>query len=175
MSDRVTIGCEAEYSALRDEVLKRVALRYQILRLAVITTGVILALGLRDDVSTKVLLLYPILALFLATDWIHNGTAINKIGTYIRNELEPYLHMRWETVLQESDPPYFGKFDVISAAGLFLVTQGLSVGLALCEDKFVREESLLIAVSIFAILVTAVLLYKYTWSAQYNWSKNKKS
>ena len=55
----------AEYKALRDEILKRVEFRYQLLNITLISAGTLLGAGLNAN-SAPVLLVYPILAAFLA-------------------------------------------------------------------------------------------------------------
>lgn len=167
MSSEIDLTGEAEYSALRNEVLKRLELRYQTIRLTLIIAGIFLTLGLRDEISERVLLVYPILALFLATSWIHHGFAISRLGKYIREELEPKLNMGWETFLKESDPPYFGKFGKISSVGLFLLTQILSLGFALSNIKFGIFESVLLLTSIIAMIITVALFHYYVWSDPY--------
>src|SRR5215475_3476375 len=77
----------AEYKALRDEILKRVEFRYQLLNLTLISAGTLLGAGLNTN-SAPVLLVYPIVGAFLAAGWAHNGEAITTMVKYVRDELE---------------------------------------------------------------------------------------
>lgn len=62
-----------EYKALRDEIVKRIEFRYQIINLILIVAGTFLTVGVQASIPASVLLVYPILALFLISGWAHNG------------------------------------------------------------------------------------------------------
>jgi hypothetical protein len=61
----------AEYNTLREEILKRVETRYQLLSLSVTALGALLAFG-SETKNATLILLYPVLALCLAISWLSN-------------------------------------------------------------------------------------------------------
>ena|SRR2546421_12313620 len=77
----------AEYSALRDEILKRIELRFQIASLALIALATLIGVGFQNH-DAAIILLYPILALFLLSAHISNSFEVQKIEDYIRDHIE---------------------------------------------------------------------------------------
>ena len=155
----------AEYNALRNEIVKRLEFRYQIINLALIVAGTFLTVGVQASMPASVLLVYPLLALFLIAAWAHNGIASLHIGRYIREHIErKATGLGWETFLKEQAPqlprPY-GFLGTISTAGLILTTQLLAVALALLKGNFSTIEIVLLVCSLVSIVLTLFLL-QYT-------------
>jgi hypothetical protein len=91
-SDAETTDMElrvAEFTALRNEILKRMEMRHQFMIFALVAAGTFLSLGAGPEISIFVPLIYPILALFLAWGWMHNDVRISQLGDYIRENIEP--------------------------------------------------------------------------------------
>ncbi len=85
----------AEYSALRDEIIKRIDIRHNIVIFTLIFAGTFLTLSTQIiEQSTLLLLFYPILATFLAALWAHSDIRVSQIGEYIRNNIEAKLEER---------------------------------------------------------------------------------
>ena len=78
----------AEYTVLRDEVLKRIEMRHKIMGFTLIVAGTCLTLVIKDSNLSEILLIYPIFAMFLAIEWMHNDVRIGEIGQYIKDEIE---------------------------------------------------------------------------------------
>jgi len=150
----------AEYSALRDEVLKRMDLRQNILTSTVLIAGTILAFSVPDETSPLVLLLYPILALFLATAWTQNDTRIWDIAQYIENEIESKLSgIKWETYIHRLNQSRIVRPLEVTAVGVFLATEVITVGLALLKTDFLvegfsTEEWVLLAFALISLVQT---------------------
>lgn len=77
----------AEYAALRDEIVKRIEIRCQLLVLTLAAFGVLLSVGVEKDVP-EALLVYPLLALCMAIEWMHVDVRIGEMGDYIREHIE---------------------------------------------------------------------------------------
>lgn len=98
----------AEYSALRDEILKRIDTRQQIISYTITIAAAFLTFAVGTDVfnSPFPLLIYPILATFLAMAWSHSDQRAGEIGEYIREEIEPNLPgMGWEKWIRQRFTP----------------------------------------------------------------------
>jgi hypothetical protein len=74
------VGLQLEYATLRDEIIKRIELRTQILFGTLTLAGVLFGFA-----SSKTLgvLAYPIVAAFLATAWSQNDIALKHAAKYI--------------------------------------------------------------------------------------------
>lgn len=88
---------EAEYEALREEILRRIELQYQLLNLALIIAGTLLTISLSQGALTDeagsnsqrlLLLVCPPLEMFLALAWAAHNVQIAKAGIYIKCTFE---------------------------------------------------------------------------------------
>jgi hypothetical protein len=150
----------AEYTTLRDQVLKRVELHYQIINLILIVAGTFLTIGVQANIPASVLLTYPILALFLTANWAYNGVVMLQITSYLREHYETKATgLAWETYLREQTPSRpSSMLSIVSTAGLVLTTQLLAVGLGLLKATFEVTEIVLLICSAVAIILTLLLL-----------------
>lgn len=154
-----------EYKALRDEIVKRVEFRYQIINLILIVAGTFLTVGVQSNIPASVLLVYPILALFLLASWAHNGVAALRIGKYVREYIEKKVAgLNWETNMKEQFPQYqpFGLLGFLSTTGLVLTTQTLALVLALLKSKFTTIDIVLAVCGALSIFLTLILLRQIT-------------
>lgn len=153
----------AEFTALRNEVLNRIGTRYQILTFTLVIAGTILTLGVRQDVSALVLLIYPILAMFLALEWMHIDFRIGEIGDYIKTNVEKRLEgIKWETFIHQRRTTKtiarFFRATEGSAIGVFVVTEFLTLSLAIPRLKYSIEEVILLSSDGLAIIFTFIIL-----------------
>lgn len=97
---------EAEYEALREEILRRIELQYQLLNLALIIAGTLLTVSLgggalADDARSNshrlLLLVCPPVEMFLALAWAAHNVQIAKAGIYIKYTFEVGGAPGWET------------------------------------------------------------------------------
>lgn len=162
-NDRQQILKAEEYKALRNEILKRVEFRYQIINLILFAAGTFISLGLQQK-SASILLLYPILSFFLILSWMHNGITLTHIGQYIREKIEPGTDLGWETQLKVNYPGAvaFSLFNTLATSGLVISTQILSIVLALTSFSRAIPEILLLTVDIVIVTASAWLLQKYS-------------
>jgi hypothetical protein len=164
----------AEYTALRDEVLKRVELQQQILSLTLVVFGSMLTFGLQAH-AASILLLYPILAVFLASTWRHDGRTVMRISVYIRDHIEARMGGTtggWEhrarrqhksrgtfmIILTPARGVVTGGLNFLSARGVFAGTALLATLLAIPFAKADFTDILLFALAIASILGSMALL-----------------
>ena len=161
VKDGDTTTILTEYKALRDEIMKRIEFRYQIINLILIVSGTFLTVGIQASIPASVLLVYPILALFLICSWAHNGVTTLRIAKYVRECIEQKMAgLSWEAYVKEQFPQYqpFGSLGFLSAAGLVITTQILAIGLALLKSNFTAIEIVLIVCGVLATVLTLILL-----------------
>lgn len=91
----------AEYTALRIEIVKRMELNHQVISLAIIALGTLLAAGIQAK-NAAVILIYPIVTVFLAGVWAYNERRSERIRAYILDRIEARVgqeNMGWEHAL----------------------------------------------------------------------------
>jgi phosphoglycolate phosphatase-like HAD superfamily hydrolase len=151
---------KTEYASLRNEILRRIDIRHQIVSLHLIVAGTFLTIGAQPDIPAVVLLVYPVLTMFISASWARNDSRIKYIGSYIRDYVEILTkNVLWETHrLEKVAKPGFlwlSRLRIFSTMGLFLVTQILALGLAFSKLVYSPEEIILLVLDVLAIVVTA--------------------
>jgi hypothetical protein len=156
-----------EYTALRDEIIKRQETRFQLVSLTLIIAGTIFSFGTKDDISVIVLLIYPILGFFLALISVHNQMSLAEISRYLKEKIEDkLLSMGWEKnirQLQSNNPKnFFTRTKKIPVWGVFIVTEIVAFFLAIPRIDFKNavdliQELLLLSIDIAAIILTTYI------------------
>lgn len=77
----------AEYTALREEIMKLTDVQFQLVAIAIISFGTLLGAGIASKTSS-IILVYPILAVFLSASWFNQEYGIDIIEYYIQNHIE---------------------------------------------------------------------------------------
>ena len=130
----------AEYHELRTEIVKRIEIQHQLISIAVIAPGTVLAVGIQARNGVLVLL-YPVFALFLAAAWSHNGRRAWTIGHYLQQQIQRFgAHdvMRWEGYVRDlSNRGRMGRLNFFATQGVFVGTQTLAiiVGASIVDAK----------------------------------------
>lgn len=102
-SPKTPVLGEAEFSALRGEILQRAQFQQQVVNLAILVAGTLLTVFFQFGASRWILLSYPLLALFMSLEWSFNNIRIREIGWYIRTEIEEkWAGFGWESHLKSS-------------------------------------------------------------------------
>ncbi len=153
----------AEYSALRNEILKRLEIRNQILTFTLIIAGTIFTFGSNNNVTVLVLLIYPLLALCLVLAWMHSDVRAGELGDYIRTNIEKKLEgLEWENYIkkQRSEKPksLMTRSIEVSAIGVFIITQALALLLAIPKMTTSVQEMLLFIMDVGVIFLTIYFL-----------------
>ena len=158
LSETATSLIIAEYSSLRDEILKRSEFRYQIVSLTLVVAGTIVTVGLQKDSSAAVLFLFPIIGCFLAGMWARNIVWTRRMTEYIRDRIESKVQvMGWETKIKNERHAVSAFLGVISGVA-FLITEIIVLVLGLLKTEFSNIDIVLIASDVIAIVLTIVIL-----------------
>jgi len=149
-----------EYSALRDEILKREDMRQQMLTFAVLSAGTIMTLSMQEGFQTVwPLLMYPILATLLALAWMRSDLQIGEIGAYIRDYIESELSgLRWESHLGKEHKGTRLRSVEANGIGVFLVSQTLAVLLAVIMFNSGQEQSISVQLLLISVAVDAIAM-----------------
>jgi hypothetical protein len=149
----------AEYGALRDEIIKRIEIEHQLISLALIAPGTILAIGVQTR-EAALLLLYPILACFLSAVYAFNEYRIFEIGNYIRNRIEPRVgenNIGWET-FRPSRGLFYSAVGVLGSGAIFIGTELLVLLTAILLDKFNNTDIILLVLAIVSTILSTIIL-----------------
>jgi hypothetical protein len=145
---------DVEYTALRNEITKRIEMRQQIVTLTLTLAGIFLGVGLT---RTAVALIYPPLATFLALAWAQNDFRIRVTAKYIRERIEASTPgLGYETFVQEERESKSGglgawRFLVLSYGGILLLTQLMAIGIEFSKWPFNSAQWALLGVAAAAV------------------------
>ena len=165
-SDKQLQYAMAEYSALRDEILKRSEFRYQILSLNVVIFGTILTFSLQSNTSAYILFVFPVLAYCLAGIWAHNLRGTRRLSRYIREHIaNKFDIIGWESDIQKEPrfSPIWSSL-TLSTSGIFLGTEIITTVLGLIRSTFTTLDYALVVCNSIVILLTLVVLRSATRS-----------
>ena len=154
---------DAEYAAVRQEILTRNEFRQRTVELTLGSAGAILAAGLTLTALAPLLLLYPVAIFFLAASWAHNGVGVLLAGSYLREHYEAKIgRPGWESQWWQAPLARpFSLLAVLSTSGVFVTVALLIWGLGLTQFQHRAGDWLLAAVGGLAIVATLALLGYY--------------
>lgn len=148
----------AEYTSLRDEIIKRIEIQHQLLSLALIAPGTILAIGLQSK-NASLLLLYPLLGMFLAAVWLSNSFAIHDLAAYIQSEIQPREGRSvWEQVRASADTRHLSLLHFWGTRGLFIGTELVALVAGITLAKFDAAQSIFLSAGGVSCMLTMLLL-----------------
>jgi hypothetical protein len=151
-----------EYKTLRDETMKRIDARNQILSYTLVFAASMFTLALGQSAFSSALLVYPIVAFFFATSFAFNSLVLIEIGAYLRSLETRLPGAGWANYLK----PRYWKieiFELIASAGLFIGTECIGIGLYSNLDASRKSpSSLLPTLSWIAVGLTVVVVF-YPW------------
>jgi len=124
----------AEYAALRDEILKYTELQHQLVSIAILGFGSLVAAGVQTR-NAQVILIYPIVAYFLCLGWGHFDHDVRDTGAYIRENIEQHFGVDgWENHLHNGKHAYFRYR--LAGGGAFLVTEAIAILIGVAYAHF---------------------------------------
>jgi hypothetical protein len=96
----------AEYQALRTEILQRSNTEWNIFALQLTAAAVVFSFALSSSSHTEFLLILPVVSYALSARYVSQAVAVQKLGKYIREVLEPKAkgQMLWES-WNKTQPP----------------------------------------------------------------------
>ena len=154
-------GPEIEYVSLREEGLRLIETRQQILSVTLTLAGAFLGIGWGTN-GAMALLIYPPLAALLAAGWTQNEVRIRTISAYIRDHLEAAIPgLGWERYSRNvaAKSRFMGiPIDILSIGGVFVLTQVLAIVLAFFHFEGTFVEYLMIVVDVFSISALVLMV-----------------
>lgn len=157
---------EAQFNALRAEILQRAQFQQQLVNLSVIIAGTLLTVFFQFTGPSWILLIYPVLALFMALEWSFNNLRILQIGRYIREEIEnKWAGAGWENHLRSpasrSSLPWLS--GAVFAYGTFIGLPIVVVLLAVLNRfRWEGPEIIFLAVDAVISLVVIPVVVRYS-------------
>lgn len=150
----------AEYTSLREEIIKRIEIQHQLLSLALIAPGTVLAIGFQTG-SASLLFVYPVLGMFLSAVWLANSSAIHDIAGYIQSQIKPQVGEEkpiWEHHRASIDTSRVRLLHFWGTRGIFIGTELLALLAGLTLAKFNTAQLLFLIVGTLCSLLTTLLL-----------------
>lgn len=86
----------AEFTCLRDEILKRIEFQNQIVNLTLVIAGSVVSFAFGLTNGAIILPIYPLISFGLAASWEQHNRRIRQLGVYIRENLETRTSTGWE-------------------------------------------------------------------------------
>jgi antibiotic biosynthesis monooxygenase (ABM) superfamily enzyme len=161
LTTQATTGAEIEYTALREELVKRMEARTQFISITLTLGGAFLGIGWGQ--GAVALLVFPPLAALLASGWAQNETRLQQIQVYIREQLsEKIPGLGWEKFAQQMDQQTRSTgwlMDLFSVGGIFILTQILAIFLGSFRlDTTQLVQVLLMVVALASVVIVALLI-----------------
>ena len=150
----------AEYSALRDEIIRRMEWQHQILGLVLAAASAIVSFG-----DPSLMLTSPILFLLLSTLWINYDTRIAQLGKYIYNRIELGFvgpPGAWEASSEREGIPehwgWLGSLERFSARGLLVGSQIAVVLIGWARTGWSLDNTPLLSLDLLIVLLTLLIM-----------------
>ncbi len=150
----------AEYNKLKDEVLHRIGIRFQLLGLAVVAPGTIIAFGLQYR-NAPLMLIYPILSMFLTGVYASNNSQIRQIREYLK-WIEKKLgkqNMCWQHFSSDIGAKKPIELHQLSSIGIFFGIGLVTILGSLSFLTYSLSNVILLVASICSVLMMPIILY----------------
>lgn len=146
----------AEYATLREEMIKRIDLRQQLMSMTLTLAAVFLGVGLGTN---SIALIYPVIAALLALAWSQNDFRTRRAAEYIRDRLETRIKgLGWETYCQQQRRDW--RQVVFAHGGIFLTTQAMAVVVGLFSFTPTLPQFILLGIDALSMVYVARLFWK---------------
>ncbi len=152
----------AEYTALREELLKLTDMQHQLIAITLISFGTLVGGGIQFH-NTSIILTYPIVAMFLAACWFNHAYGIDMLGHYIQKHIEDAVginNIGWENHSRNKSIPH-AIIAFLGARGIFVITQVIAIIVGTSGTDLFSVPLLLIAV--ISTIVSAFFLLGTAW------------
>lgn len=127
----------AEYTALREELLKLTDIQHQLIAIALLSFGTLIGAGIQFN-NTSIILTYPIIGIFLAAGWLNHAYGIDMLGHYIEKHIEDTVgtnNIGWENHSRKRSIPHT-LIAFLGARGIFLITQIIALIMGTSRANF---------------------------------------
>jgi hypothetical protein len=158
----------AEYEALRTEILQRSNTQWNIFALQLTAAAVVFSFALSNSSHTEFLLILPVLSYALCARYVSQSAAVQKLGKYIRDVLEPKAQgqIHWETWNKAQPPvirlraldwinPLYFVFPGVAITSLAWVAPDVWAG----QNISIGERILLVIIWFIGIAITALTFW----------------
>jgi hypothetical protein len=165
-------GLQMEYTFLREQFLKRVEMRHQVVEITLTLAAAFFGVALTKGVPSSVALVFPPIATFLALEWIYiDIRQAQTIKYLLRLEKKiPELKLGWEDFKEEQGG---FRYAALSHGGIFLFTQLMAIFIGnLVFDSNLNNWTigysstpaflLLLSIDILSFLFTFMLIWQQT-------------
>lgn len=149
-----------EYTSLREEIIKRIEIQHQLLSLALIAPGTVLAIGFQTT-NASLLFIYPVLGMFLSAVWLANSVAIYDIANYIKSQIKPRVgddKSIWEHSRTSLDTRRVSVLHFWGTRGIFIGTELLALFAGITLAKFNTAQIIFLIIGIISTALTAFML-----------------
>lgn len=154
----------AEYTSLREEILKLTDIQHQLVTIALLSFGTLIGTGIAYR-NASIILIYPIIALFLSAGWFSHAYGIDLLAHHIQNHIETKVgteYIGWETQthsrklsISHSLLAFWG------ARGIFPATQWIAIGAGIAVTNF---NLLLLFAALLSALLGVIFLPAIAWA-----------
>ena len=151
----------AEYTALREELLKLTDMQHQLLAITLLSFGTLVGAGIQFS-NTEIILIYPIVAVFLAACWFNHAYGIDMLGHYIQKHIEDTVgtnNIGWENHSRYKSIPH-SIIAFLGARGIFVITQIIAIIVGTSGNDFSIP---LLLIAIISTLISAFFLLGTAW------------
>lgn len=125
---------ELEFNSLREELIKRIEMRQNVVALVVTSAGVLLGFSIK---TPPLAFLFPPLSLFLCLMWAQNDVRALQITDYLQTLENEHTKLGWTTFyrrVQGQGSLISGlPFSVFAPGGIFILTSLLAFGIGCSE------------------------------------------
>src|SRR5262245_45055992 len=169
MTDRQgTTGLELEYNAAKQEVLKRIDVRYQIISITITIAGAFYGFGWSS--GSIIILIFPVIGFCLALGWMQNELRIKHLNDYIYNDLSRTLPgLGWNAYINDKAPKLNMWFSpLLSPGSVFILIQAIAVLLGLLRGLNSFAEYVMFAVDVILLGGLWIILRMTIQFAGYN-------
>ncbi len=160
---KIRISADKEYDTLRQEILKRIEINYQIVNVLLSISAAFLGFGINNNL---IALLLPPIILLLAVVWRQNLDVNGKISKYLSDRYEhDESGVIWETHIRDlrtaQRKTLTGIFFTIGTPGVFMLLSLIAMTLGLINCKFALIEDALIIIDIICIIILSLIFLFY--------------
>ncbi len=123
---------EKEYESLRDEIIKRIEIRQQLIYTTITISGVILGFGIN---TSNLSFIFPPLAFALTLMWAQNDLRALQISDYLHSFENVESRLGWITYYKKVQGKSSFKIgwpvSILAPGSMFVLTTVMSVGIGL--------------------------------------------
>jgi hypothetical protein len=152
----------AEYSALREEIVKRIELEYQVIYITLFIFSTMCGFALSYKVSV-IILPYPSLCVFLTSAWVNSDLSIFHIAEYIKKQIEAKIGegtTGWEHYLAPQKPLLLS---ILSVGGTFVITALIAIWIGISLATLDTIGIILLILDVIGLIYISVLLLWYQY------------